>query len=246
MDKKMKPFHLVPLQCIRCGSPISSGSADMVYFCENCGVGLEFNGKEFEQVTVRFAKPILEKEREPDLHLPFWSFKLDITVQGKEGHLPLVFREDFFTSDGNPFSNNEALIEAILKKWSEKKVTGAKDFTIYVPAFVTTGAFSYSSGIGVKLTHVQPELSFFEESKKMESCVYNASDGLAIAEDEYISLQSSIIPNLLTIDLSFNLKEKEVIGIPYIRKEKGIFIDQIIGEMILTSALKITLNEKEK
>ena len=241
----MKLFHLVPLQCTRCGAPVSSGSSDMVYFCDNCGAGLEFNGKAFELITVRYAKPILEEKREPILFLPFWAFQLDITVKGKEAHLPLVFREDFFRSDGNLFSNNEAIIEAILKKWNEKKASGAKDITIYVPAFATTGAFSYSSGIGIKLKQTQPNLSFYDENKKMESCIYNSFDGLAIAEDEYISLQSAMIPNLLTIELSFNLKEKNVIGIPYIKKEKGIFTDQIIGEIILKSALKITLNEKE-
>ena len=79
----------------------------------------------------------------------------------------------------------------------------------------------------------------------MKSCIYNSSDALAIAEDEYISLQSAVIPNLLALDLSFNLKGKKVIGIPYTRKEKGIFYDQIIGEIILANALKKTVGSTE-
>lgn len=240
----MKIFNLLPLQCIHCGAPISSGCSDMVYFCQNCGSGLEFNGKNFELVEVSYASPLLEKETEPELFLPFWSFHLDISIKGKEAYLPLLFRENFLRTEDRLFTD-ETFIEEILKKWKNKEIKGESDFIIYVPSFPTTGAYAYSSGLGNKFTKAQPHLSFYEKNKRMQSCIYNSEDALAIAEDEYISLQSAVIPNLLALDLSFNLKDKKVIGIPYIRKEKGIFLDQIIGEIILSSALKKTVGSME-
>lgn len=240
----MKFFDLLPLQCLRCGAPISSGRCDMVYFCHNCGVGLEFNGDNLETIKTHFAQPLLEKEKEPELFLPFWSFHLDISIKGKEVYLHFLFRANYLRTKGS-FFTDETLIEEILKKRKQQGKEGEKDFIIYVPSFPTTGSFAYSSNIGNRFTEAQPHLLFYEENKKMESCIYNSSDALAIAEDEYISLQSAVIPNLLALDLSFNLKGKKVIGIPYTRKEKGIFYDQIIGEIILVSALKKTVGSME-
>ena len=234
----MSFFHLLPLQCTNCGSRISSERTDMVYFCTCCGTGMEFNGENLEPLEILFAQPILQKDREPELFLPFWSFCLDISIKGKEVYLPLLFRRDFMDEENILFTN-ESLIETILNKQKEKKIKDQKDFTVYVPSFPTTGMYAYSSDIGKLFTKAQPVLSFYEKNKKMESCVYNAIDALAIAEDEYISLQTAIIPNLLALDLSFNVKNKRVIGIPYAKKEKGIFYDQIIGEMLLASALKM-------
>jgi len=235
--QKMKLFRLLPLQCPGCGAPITSGCSDMVYFCNNCGEGVEFNGKNLEIVKIYFARPIQDKEKEPELFLPFWSFHLDITIKGKEAYLPLIFRANFLKPEGQ-FFTDETLIEKIIKKQKHYKKEKELNFIIYVPSFPTTGTFAYSSNIGNEFTKAQPNLTFYDENKKMESCIYNSTDGLAIAEDEYISLQSAVIPNLLALDLSFDLKSKKVIGIPYIRKEKGVFYDQIIGEMILANALK--------
>ena len=240
----MKFFDLLPLQCLRCGAPISSGRCDMVHFCHNCGAGLEFNGDNLEIIKTHFAQPLLEKEKKPELFLPFWSFHLDISIKGKEVYLPFLFRANYLRPEES-FFTNETLIEEILKKRKKQEKEGEKDFIIYVPSFPTTGTFAYSSNIGNRFTEAQPNLIFYEENKKMESCIYNSSDALAIAEDEYISLQSSVIPNLLALDLSFNVKGKKVIGIPYTRKEKSIFYDQIIGEIILASALKKTVGSME-
>jgi hypothetical protein len=210
----------------------------MVYFCTRCGTGLEYNGKNLEPIEVLFAQPILQKDSEPELFLPFWSFRLDISIKAKEVYLPLLFRRDFMDEENILFTN-KSLIETILNKQKEKKIKDQKDFTVYVPSFPTTGMYAYSSDIGKVFTRAQPVLSFYEQNKKMESCIYNAIDALSIAEDEYISLQTAIIPNLLALDLSFNVKNKRVIGIPYAKKEKGVFYDQIIGEMLLASALRM-------
>ena len=245
MDKKMKLFKLIPLQCNRCSARIASGRSDMVYFCDNCGAGLEYNGEELVFVDVLYAKPIIDLDRDPELFLPFWSFRLDILVKGKSAYLPLLLR-DYSMMRDNKLFDKEALLEEILSKRKEHAMEGEKDFTIYVPSFPTTGAYNFSSELGSTFTLKQPSLIFSEKRKRMASCIYNATDALAIAEDEYISLQSAVIPNLLALDLSINVKEKRVIGIPYIRKEKGIFYDQIIGEMLLASALKIEYTQKEK
>lgn len=234
----MRLFKLVPLQCTRCSERISSGRSDMVYFCDNCGAGLEFNGESLVSVDVRYAKPICERDREPELFLPFWAFRLDISVKGKSAYLPLLLRDVFMMRDTMLF-DKEALIEEILSKRREKEIEGEEDFTIYVPSFPTTGAYTLSSEIGMKFTLKQPVMTFYEERKTMQSCIYNGQDALAIGEDQYISLQSAVIPNLLALDLSITVKEKGVIGVPYIRKEKGIFHDQIIGEMLLANALKL-------
>lgn len=233
----MKFFHLLPLQCPKCGARIAAGPSDMVYFCDNCGAGIEFNGENLEIVENLFAYPLLDVEREPELFLPFWSFHLDISIKGKEVYLPLLFRQDYLRPEGDLFTD-EKIIEEILKKQHQQEKVKELDFTIYVPSFPTTGTFAYSSNIGNRFTKARPQLTFYRENKKMASCIYNSKDGLAIAEDEYISLQSAVIPNLLALDLFFNLKNKKIIGIPYIKKEKGIYYDQIIGEIILASALK--------
>jgi hypothetical protein len=245
VDKEMTLFKLVHLQCTKCSARIFSGRSDMVYFCDNCGAALEFNGEELVLVDVHFAKPVSDQDRDPELFLPFWSFHLDISVKGKSAYLPLLLRQDFMMRDSMLF-DKEALIEEILSKRKEHVVEGEKNFTIYVPSFPTTGAYTFSSELGKKFTLQQPTLTFYEAGKTMESCIYNAKDALAIAEDEYISLQSAVIPNLLALDLSINVKEKRIIGIPYIRKEKGIFYDQIIGELLLASALKIDGIQREK
>ena len=233
----MKLFHLLPLQCPKCGSPIDSNRNDVIYFCNNCGAGLEFNGEKLELVRTVFARPELDKENEPQLFLPFWLFHLDISIKGKEVYLPFIFRPNFLETQDSLLTN-KTLLEKILKKREEQTKKEEMDFSIYVPSFPTTGTFEYSSNIGNRFTKTRPKLTFYEEKKKMESCIYNSSDALSIAEDEYISLQSAVIPNLLGLELSFNVKEKMVIGIPYIKKEKGIYYDQIIGEIIVASALK--------
>jgi len=240
----LKLFQLLPLQCKRCGAPITSGRSDMVYFCMNCGAGLEFNGTNLEIIETVFAKPLLDKEKEPELFLPFWYFHLDIRIKGKEAYLPLLFTADFIRPEEGLFTD-ETLIEEILRKRKQKDKKEDLDFSIYVPSFPTTGIFEYSSNIGNRFTKAQPHLTYHEENRNMESCIYNSTDALAIAEDEYISLQSSVVPNLLALDLSFNLKQKKIIGIPYVRKEKGIFYDQIIGEIILSSALKLAKYEEK-
>lgn len=245
MDKEMKLFKLVPLQCTCCSERISAGNADMVYFCDNCGAALEFNGDELVPVDARFAKPLCDTDRDPELFLPFWSFRLDISIEGKSAYLPLLLRSDFMMQDTMLF-DKEALIDEILRKRKEHVVKGDRDFTIYVPSFPTTGAYAFSSELGTTFTLKQPPLTFYDERKRMESCIYNASDALAIAEDEYISLQSSIIPNLLALDLSINVRERSIIGIPYTKKEKGVYYDQIIGEMLLASALKIERVQAKK
>jgi len=234
----VKSFKLLPLECPKCGAPIKSASSDMVHFCDNCGVGLEFTGEELKIVEVKFAKPIIHLEFQPELFLPFWSFNLDISIKGKELYLPFIFRKGVFSPDDNIFNNNQ-LIEKILE---QRKTSGKEkefDYTIYVPSFPTTGAFAYSSNIGNNLTKSKPALNFYEKSKEMFFCVYNSRDALAIAEDEYIALQSNVIPNLLALELSLNVKSKCIVGIPYIRKDKGIYYDQIIGEIVLVSALKM-------
>jgi predicted RNA-binding Zn-ribbon protein involved in translation (DUF1610 family) len=238
MDKKMKLFELVPLQCTRCGARIASGSSDMIYFCDNCGAALEYNGETLVPIEARFAQPLTDTDRAPELFLPFWSFRLDIAVEGKSVYLPLLFRDNFLMYE-HSMLDKEAFVEAVLSKKREHAVEEARDFIVYVPSFPTTGAYTFSSELGTKFTLQQPSLTFYEERKKIASCIYNAADALAIAEDEYISLQSAVIPNLLALDLSINVKEKLIIGMPYVRKEKGIFYDQIIGEMLLASALRI-------
>ena len=233
----MKLFRLLPLECPKCGSRIKSRTSDVVHFCDNCGTGSEFTGDSLEIVETKFARPIIDSKFRPELFLPFWSFNLDISIKGKEVYLPFIFRKGIFSPKDNLFKDG-TLIEKILKAGKEQEKEKELDYTIYVPSFPTTGTFAYSSNIGNSLTKAQPKITFYEDSKQMFSCIYNSRDALAIAEDEYISLQSNVIPNLLALDLSFNVKSKTILGIPYIKKEKGIYYDQIIGEIILANALK--------
>jgi hypothetical protein len=245
MDKEMNLFKLVPLQCIQCGARISSGRSDIVYFCDNCGAALEYNGEALLRIDAFFAKPIHHADCDPEFFLPFWSFRLDISVEGKSVYLPLLLRDNFLMHDSMLF-DKEAFVEEILSKRKEQAIEGKTNFTIYVPSFPTTGAYTFSSELGKKFTAKQPPLTFYEERKTMASCIYNAVDALAIAEDVYIALQSAVIPNLLALDLSIEVKERSIIGIPYIKKEKAIYYDQIIGEMLLANALKIETVRKEK
>jgi hypothetical protein len=236
-EQSSKFFQLLPLECSKCGEAITCGRYDMVYFCDNCGTTQEFTGEKLSPVETLFARPLLGKVQKTEIFLPFWVFHLDISIKGKKVYLPLLFSESLFKKETSLFSD-ESVMEEILSKRKTYEKEKELDFIIYVPSFPTSGTFSYSADIGNRFTKSQPELKFFEETKKMEYCIYNSSDGLAIAEDEYISLQSQIIPNLLNLQLSFKVKDKKVVGIPY-RKEKGVYYDQIIGEMILKNALKL-------
>ncbi len=238
MDKEMKLFELVPLQCTKCNARISSGRADRVFFCDNCGAALEYNGERLTPVDVHSAQPILDLDREPELFLPFWSFQLEIQVQGKSVYLPLLFRDNFIMQDTMLF-DRESFMHAVLSKRKEHTPEGESNFTVYVPSFPTTGAYTFSSELGITFTKKQPVFSWYQENKRIESCIYNEADALAIAEDEYISLQAAVIPNLLELELSIRVKGKMIIGIPYIKKNKGIYYDQIIGEMLLANALKL-------
>ncbi|OQX51647.1 MAG: hypothetical protein B5M53_10815, partial [Candidatus Cloacimonas sp. 4484_209] len=213
MDKKMSFFHLLPLICPKCGAPITADSADRVYFCSNCGAASEFDGENLVLTETLYAKPIIDIEMHPEVFLPFWYFKLDISIKGKQVYLPFIFKENIVNSGNNLLADNELLDKIIEKQQYNKEKES--DFIIYVPSFPTTGAIAYSSNLGIKFTKARPQLTYYATEKAMQSCIYNSKDALAIAEDEYISLQSRIIPNLLGLDLSFNLKEKKIIGIPY-------------------------------
>lgn len=245
MDKEMKLFELVPLQCTRCNARISSGRSDRVFFCDNCGIALEYNGEKLTPVDTHCAKPVLDTEHEPELFLPFWSFRLAIKVEGKSVYLPLFLRDNSLMQDTMTF-NTQSFVQEVLRKRKEHTLEGETDFTVYVPSFPTTGAYTLSSELGIRFTKQQPVLSFYRENKRVESCIYNEADALAIAEDEYISLQAAVIPNLLALDLSIQVMEKTIIGVPYMKKEKGIYYDQIIGEMLLANALMLEERKKER
>ncbi len=77
-------LHLVALDCPACGSAMSGGGNDVIFFCSHCGSAalLEINGLEIMESTALLPSP----GRQAKVWKPAWLIKAEVSVDERVRH----------------------------------------------------------------------------------------------------------------------------------------------------------------
>jgi predicted RNA-binding Zn-ribbon protein involved in translation (DUF1610 family) len=78
--------ELVPLQCVRCSTPVRAGPDEVAWVCANCGQGLLLDGESgLRALEVKYAAAA---QQEGLVWRPFWVAAARVTFQAREtyGH----------------------------------------------------------------------------------------------------------------------------------------------------------------
>lgn len=201
-------FKLIAIKCDSCDSGLVVEVNDNVVYCSSCGNGYEIVNDKLFPIEINFAKPLIQGQGEM-IYKPFWIMDIYVNILSRD------------SSGGwlsNLFGGNSKQTEGVVK--------------FYVPSFWMH--IDSVKNLGVNFTLKNPVASPQKYNVKLTGFNFSKDDAEKIARFIFLSIEAEKSDMLRNIDYSMEIKNIQILGIPFYQQPNGRLRDAVLGIEIST------------